>query len=114
MGDIVFWTIIRTAITIPMVWFLQGYLDFQIWWLVCFFSIYGVIIHPAIIHYRLFEEKSKEVIESTLCSTCQHFDKTAVLCMKHDAHPTTQFLPCDGIDWIPDAYETNKDKLKEK
>lgn len=32
MGEVVFWTIIRTAITIPLVWLLQGYLDFNFWW----------------------------------------------------------------------------------
>ncbi|MCK7518951.1 MAG: hypothetical protein MZV64_15110 [Ignavibacteriales bacterium] len=73
MGEIVFWTIMRTAITIPLVWLLQGYLDFQFWWMLSLFAIYGVIVHPAIIHYRLFEEKNKEIIESTLCSTLLAF-----------------------------------------
>lgn len=112
MGEIVFWTIIRTAITIPLVWLLQGYLDFQIWWMLTLFSIYGIIIHPAIIHYKLFEEKNKEIIESTLCTTCQHFDKSAVLCLKHDTHPTKDLLPCEGIDWSPKEFYTNKDELK--
>ena len=102
----------RTAITIPLVWLLQGYLDFQFWWVLSLFAIYGVIVHPAIIHYRLFEEKNKDIIESTLCSTCFHFDKSAVLCMKHDAHPTQEILPCEGLDWEPDAFQTSKDELK--
>lgn len=112
MGEIVFWTIIRAAITIPLVWLLQSYIDFQFWWVLTLFAIYGVIVHPAIIHYRLFEEKNKDIIESTLCSTCQHFDETAVLCMKHDAHPTKEFLPCDGFDWEPKTFYTHKDELK--
>ena len=99
MGDIVFWTIIRTALVIPAVWILQSYIDIQLWWIVSLAGIYGIIIHPAIIHYRLFEEKNKEVVESTLCSTCRHFDRSAVLCMKHDKHPTKDFLPCEGLDW---------------
>jgi hypothetical protein len=94
------------------VWLLQGYLDFQIWWMLTLFSIYGIIIHPAIIHYKLFEEKNKEIIESTLCTTCQHFDKSAVLCMKHDRHPTKDVLPCEGVDWSPKEFYTNKDELK--
>lgn len=105
MGEIIFWTIIRTAITIPLVWLLQGYLDFKFWWVLCLFAIYGVIIHPTIIHYRLFEEKNADIIDSTLCSTCQHFDKSAVLCMKHDSHPTTEYLPCDGVDWQPKEFQ---------
>ena len=111
MGEIVFWTIMRTAITIPLVWLLQGYLDFKFWWVLSLFAIYGVIVHPAIIHYRLFEEKNKDIIESTLCSTCLHFDKSAVLCMKHDTHPTQEILPCEGLDWEPNAFQTSKDEL---
>ncbi|MFO7448378.1 MAG: hypothetical protein R6W90_18610 [Ignavibacteriaceae bacterium] len=99
MGEIVFWTIIRTALVIPAVWILQGYIDQQLWWLVSLAGIYGIIIHPALIHFRFFEEKNKEIVESTLCSTCKHFDKSAVLCMKHDKHPTKEYLPCEGLDW---------------
>jgi len=99
LGEIVFWTIIRTALVIPAVWFLQGYMDLELWWIVSIIAIYGIIIHPSIIHYRLFEDKNKEVVESTLCSTCRHFDKSAVLCMKYDKHPTKAYLPCEGTDW---------------
>ena len=72
-------------------------------------SIYGIIIHPTIIHYKLFEEKNKEIIESTLCSSCKHFDKTAVLCMKYDKHPSLEFLPCEGVDWEPDLHVVDSD-----
>ncbi len=112
MGEIVFWAIMRTAITIPLVWLLQSYLDFQLWWMISMFAIYGVIIHPAMIHYRLFEEKNKDIIDSTLCSSCVHFDKTAVLCLKHDIHPTQENLPCDGRDWEPKSFQASQDELK--
>jgi hypothetical protein len=105
VGDIVFWAIMRTALVIPVVWILQSYVDFQIWFFIVLFGIYGIIIHPAIIHYRLFEEKNKEIIESTLCSSCRHFDKTAVLCLKYDKHPSKTYIPCDGIDWEPTQHE---------
>ncbi len=107
MGEVVFWTIIRTAIVLPLVWVLKSYLNFDLWWAVSIVAIYGVIIHPAVIHYRLFNERNKEIIEDTLCSTCEHFDKTAVLCLKHDKHPTKDYLPCDGVDWSP---KSSKDK----
>lgn len=68
-------------------------------------SIYGVVIHPTIIHYRLFIEENKEIIDSTMCSSCKHFDESAVLCMKHDEHPSKTYLPCEGIDWEPDSSE---------
>lgn len=111
MGEIVFWTIIRTAITIPVLWLLIDYVDFQLWWLLCLFAIYGVIVHPAIIHYRLFEEKNRDIIESTLCSSCRHFDRSAVLCLKHDEHPTKDILPCEGLDWEPKVLQSNEDEI---
>jgi hypothetical protein len=105
MGEIIFWTIIRTAIVIPLVWFLQDYFTFQLWFTVVLLGIYGVIIHPAVIHYRLFEERNKEILESTLCSSCRYFDRTAILCTKLDKHPSTTFLPCQGFDWEPAEVE---------
>ncbi|NWF90566.1 MAG: hypothetical protein HXY50_14025 [Ignavibacteriaceae bacterium] len=109
MGEIVFWTIIRTIIIIPAVWLLRGYLDFEIWFVLNIFIIYLVIIHPTITQYRLFEEKNKDIVESTLCSSCIHFDKSAILCLKHDLHPTEKFLPCEGLDWEPKSSVKNPD-----
>ncbi len=99
MGEIIFWTIIRTAIVIPLVWISSRWFDYSLWWSLSLLVIYGVILHPAIIYYQLFKEKNQEIIEFTLCSSCKHFDDTAVLCLKHDEHPTRTYLPCDGIDW---------------
>lgn len=101
MGDIVFWIIIRTAITIPAIWILKSYLDYQLWLIIGIAAIYGIIIHPAILSYKKFEVKSKNVMESSLCSTCKHFDPSAVLCMKYDKHPTETYIPCEGIHWEP-------------
>lgn len=99
MGHIVFWTIIRTAFLIPALWLLYNFIEYKYWWWFAVLSIYGVIIHPLIIQYNLFLESNKEIIENTLCSSCKYFDKTAVLCLKHDVHPTLNETPCDGIDW---------------
>jgi hypothetical protein len=101
LGEIVFWTIIRTAITIPGLWILKSHIDFQIWWMISVAAIYVLIIHPAIVSYRWFEERNKKVIDSTLCSSCKSFDPSAVLCMKYDKHPTENYIPCDGIEWEP-------------
>jgi hypothetical protein len=105
LGELIFWTIIRSAILLPLIWFLKGYLDYQFWWGISVVAFYGVIIHPALIHYRLFNERNKEIIEDTLCSSCEHFDKSAVLCLKHDKHPTIDYVPCDGIDWLPKSTD---------
>ncbi len=82
MGAIVYWTIIRIAILIPALWIATNYIEYRYWWVVVSMSIYVIIIHPAFIQYKLFTEKHKEVITNTLCSSCKHFDETAVLMPK--------------------------------
>jgi len=101
MGEIIFWTIMRTAIVIPVVWILRSYIDDQLWLMIGIAAIYGIIIHPAILSYKKFEMKNKELIDSSLCSTCKHFDPSAVLCLKHDKHPTVNYIPCEGEHWEP-------------
>lgn len=110
MGEIIFWTIIRAALVIPALWLLKGYIDYPLWWYMVLLGIYGIIVHPAVIHYRLFEEKNKDILESTLCSSCKNFDKSAVLCLKYDQHPTKDYLPCDGVDWEPGSPEPKDNK----
>ncbi|MBA4251900.1 MAG: hypothetical protein C0425_10705 [Chlorobiaceae bacterium] len=110
MGDIIFWAIIRTAILIPVLWIAKDFIDYSFWWTLTILCIYGVILHPALIQYRLFLEKNNVVLNSTLCSSCQHFDKTAVLCLKHDEHPTEIYLPCDGLEWEPQSNEQVEEK----
>lgn len=105
MGSIIFWGIIRLALTIAGIWILYYYMDYSLWWAFGIVALYGIVLHPAIIQYRLFEEENKEVIDFTLCSTCKHFDKSAVLCLKLDEHPTKKYLPCDGEAWEPKSYE---------
>jgi len=101
MGEVVFWTIIRAAVTIPGLWILKGQIDFQLWVLISVAAIYVLIIHPAMVSYRWFEQHNKKVIESTLCSSCKNFDQSAVLCIKYDKHPTENYIPCDGVEWEP-------------
>lgn len=103
MGNIIYWALIRIAFLIPALWYLIDLLDFRFWWIISIVAVYVIIFHPAIIQFNKFNEKSKEIIENTLCSSCKHFDKTAVLCMKHDKHPTTEKIPCDGIHWEPEG-----------
>ncbi len=110
MGAIVFWTLVRIVFAIPTIWILKSYLDYQLWWFTSFMIIYGVVVHPAIVQYHLFIEQNKDILESTLCSSCKHFDKSAVLCMKYDEHPTKLYLPCEGGSWEP----KNIDDIKEE
>jgi len=101
MGRIIYWAIIRVAILIPTLWLLLDWMEYKFWWTLGIISIYGVIIHPAVVQYRLFLDENKEVLEDTICAGCKNFDETAVLCLIHDEHPTKDYIPCDGIDWEP-------------
>jgi hypothetical protein len=111
LGHIIFWGIIRTAILIPALWILSGYLEYKYWWTFLALAVYGVIIHPAYIQYRQFMEANTEVITNTLCSSCKHFNETAVLCLKYDKHPTRNYIPCDGIDWEVKNNSFNEEEI---
>lgn len=102
MGHIVFWTIIRLAVLIPVMWYLLETIRYRYWIIWVFIAVYIFVIHPAIISYKKFAEKSKPIIDNTLCSSCKHFDKTAVLCMLYDKHVSEEEIPCGGSAWEPD------------
>lgn len=110
MGSIIYWTIIRTAITIPTLWLFFEFTEYKYWLMFSLMALYGIIVQPAYIHYRIFLEENKDILDNTLCSSCKHFDKTAVLCLKHDEHPSLDNLPCEGVDWSPVLIEYEKEK----
>ncbi|HSP87694.1 MAG TPA: hypothetical protein VLN45_06140 [Ignavibacteriaceae bacterium] len=105
MGDIVFWTLLRFGISIPLLWIIKDYLSYSLWWVSIVLVLYGFVLYPAFRSYKRFEEKNKNILEASLCSSCNHFDKTAVLCIKYDKHPTNDFVPCEGMDWEPKNFE---------
>ncbi|KAB2845183.1 MAG: hypothetical protein F9K45_04180 [Melioribacteraceae bacterium] len=107
MGAIVFWTLVRIVILIPSLWLLFDWMEYKYWWMIGIMSIYGIVLHPAYIQYRLFLEENKEILNNTLCATCAHFDETAVICLKYDKHPTVKFLPCEGFEWEPKNNSNN-------
>jgi hypothetical protein len=76
-------------------------IDYSFWFTATLLSIYGAVLHPAMIQYNRYQEANKEIMESTLCSSCKHFDKGAILCMKFDEHPAIDRLPCEGLSWEP-------------
>ncbi len=101
MGEIVFWTIIRLIIIIPILWLSIDFFDENIRWLVISSALFLFIIYPAFIKHKKVQEQNKKIAEETLCSTCKHFNAESVLCLKYDKHPTEDFIPCEGIDWEP-------------
>lgn len=110
MGKIIYWGIIRAVIVIPVIWLLQPAISSNFWIIFGLLTIYGVVIHPALMQYKLFEAENKEIIEDTLCSSCRNFDETAVLCLKYDKHPTREELPCGGVDWEPKLDSNYEEK----
>lgn len=101
MGAIVYWTLIRIAIVLPLIWFTKDFFDEKYWFIMGSLSLALFVIYPAYHSYKNFIEQNKNVISSTLCSSCKHFDQSAVLCMKYDKHPTENYIPCEGNDWEP-------------
>ncbi len=100
MGSIVYWTLIRLAVLIPVTWYLLDTIDYKFWWIISVTLFYLAIVHPAVIQYKKFKEEA-DPLKDTICNQCKHFDQTAALCMKYDEHPTPENIPCDGIHWEP-------------
>jgi hypothetical protein len=101
MGEIVYKTLIRLALSIFVLWGVRGYFDEKFFWIISILAIYFSTIYPAYASYRNFIERNENIITTTLCSSCKYFDESAILCIKYDKHPTENFIPCEGKDWKP-------------
>ncbi len=101
MGEIVYKTLIRFALSILTLWLVHNYFDEKFFWILSALTIYFTTIYPAYSSYKNFTERNENIIKYTLCSSCKHFDESAVLCIKHDKHPTETFIPCEGQHWEP-------------
>ncbi len=101
MGEIVYKTLIRFVFVLLTLWFCKNIFDEKFFWIISVLSIYLFVFHPAFLSYKKFLDENKSVITNSLCSTCKHFNESAVLCLKYDKHPTEDFIPCEGTDWEP-------------
>ncbi len=101
MGEIIWYSILRFGLIIVLLWLTYDYWGERYFALIGFLSILFFVVYPAILWYKKFIEKNKNVVEQSLCASCKHFDPSAVLCMKYDKHPTENYLPCEGNDWEP-------------
>ena len=99
MGEIVYKTIIRLALTILAVWFSKDFFDEKFFWIISVLAIFLFVFHPAYLSYKKFIDENKSIISNTLCSSCKHFNQSAIICIKYDKHPTENFIPCEGTDW---------------
>ncbi len=97
MGKIVIETLIRLAVVLIAVFFIRTAMpDDKFWLILTLFAVTGGVILPAFYSYKSFYQENKEVIENSVCSRCRHFDRSAVLCKKYEAHPKKDFIPCGG------------------
>ncbi len=101
MGSIVYKTLLRLAGVIVLIWYGSDNVRsrFFVFFAIAVFFLF--VLYPAYLEYVKFKENKVKKMEGTLCSTCRHYDETAVLCMKYDKHPTPDFIPCNGNDWEP-------------
>jgi hypothetical protein len=112
LGSIVSWAIFRAAAVIFGAWLLNEYapwLDYGVWWGVTLISIYAIVIHPITIQYHLYKQDTSNVVSGTLCSTCRHFEKGSVLCLKLDEHVSEDDIPCEGELWEPKGFDDDGD-----
>jgi len=101
LGEIVYKTLVRFAATLLILWFGKDLFGEKFFWIVSLLAIYFFVLHPAYLSYKKFIDSNLEVINNTLCSSCKHFNESAVLCTKYDKHPTESFIPCEGTAWEP-------------
>jgi hypothetical protein len=101
LGEIVYKTLIRFAATLLILWFSKDFFGEKFFWIVSLLAIYFFVFYPAYLSYKNFIDSNREVVNNTLCSSCKHFNESAVLCIKYDKHPTETFIPCEGNDWEP-------------
>jgi Na+-transporting NADH:ubiquinone oxidoreductase subunit NqrD len=101
VGEIIWYSLIRLFISIIFLWLTKSYWGEKYFFLIVLISLVVIVIYPAVKSYKTFIEKNKSIIEGSICSTCKHFNFSAVICMKYDKHPTSDNIPCNGTDWEP-------------
>ncbi len=101
MGEVIYKTIIRSGLTLIILWFLKNQVDERFFLIVSVLAFFFFVINPAYMSYKHFLEINRKIESGTLCSSCKYFDKSAMLCIKYDKHPTEDFIPCQGRNWEP-------------
>ncbi len=101
MGEIVYKTLIKLGLVLIILWLFKDQFNEKFFWIISFLAIFFFVINPTYLSYKKFIDNNKTIVSETLCSSCKHFDQSAVLCIKYDKHPTERFVPCEGKDWEP-------------
>ena len=105
VGSIVWGVILRASIVVLLsFFFIQFYRFYGYWWVALFIFWFGAV-YPGWKQYQTYQIKIKKIEESTLCGTCVHFESSGQLCKIYDEHISSDYIPCDGLDWQPRTFE---------
>ncbi len=99
VGSIVFAGLVKTAIVVPIIWFVVETYHLQYYWMVALFVLFAVVAYPAYRKYDQFKEQSRRMSDDLICTKCKHFDSTGILCTIYDEHVSKQKIPCGGDSW---------------
>jgi hypothetical protein len=75
------------------------------YWYFMLFAIWIGAAYPGWMQYKKYQERMKKFTEETLCGSCRHFESSAQLCKIYDRHVSSNYVPCEGMNWEPIPYE---------
>ena len=105
-GSIVWGVMLRTAISIVLIYLILDELKIHEHWYLILLCIWLFALYPGWRQWQVFQTKIKKISEETLCGSCIHFDKTGQLCKKLDEHITKDYIPCEGELWEPRHFDS--------
>lgn len=114
MGGVILKSLFNFVLAIFLFFLTKSYINSQYYLLFFLLIFLIIVVIPHLRNINEFNRQNSVLIENTLCSSCQHFDKTAVLCLKFDEHPTVDYLPCEGGCWEPNFNYQNIENVDEK
>ncbi len=101
VGSIVWGILLRSIVLVLLVTLALESLALRQYWWMMLFIIWFAAAYPGWIQYKKYQERMDDFKESTLCGSCAHFDSGSQLCRLHDEHVSSDYIPCDGLDWEP-------------
>jgi hypothetical protein len=100
-GSIVWGVLLRSTISVILIFLLLNYSTLREHWWISFFFIWFFVAYPAYRQFTRFNQRIENLSEDTLCGSCRHFRKEAQICEIYDEHITKDYIPCEGNDWEP-------------
>lgn len=101
VGSIVWGILLRSFLLVIIISLLLESMTMRQYWWFMLFAIWIFAAYPGWIQYKNFAERMKKFKNDTLCGSCRYFDENSQLCKIYDEHVSTNYLPCDGLNWEP-------------